>query len=130
MDGSDANRSALRWAAALAVQLDRPVEAVYAAEPTFPETGAGDPASWRLAGEDEGRAEVDEIQAEHDLIELVLVADDPPAGLAEVAAEDHAEAVVVGTRGRRGLNGVILGKVPVDLLHRGAWPVIVVPHSP
>jgi nucleotide-binding universal stress UspA family protein len=83
-----------------------------------------------LAGEDEVRAEVDEIQAEHGHIELVLVADDPAGGLAEIATEDHAEAVVVGTRGRGGLHGAILGRVPVELLHRRAWPVIIVPHSP
>jgi nucleotide-binding universal stress UspA family protein len=117
VDGSKANRPALRWAAALALQLARPIEAVYAAPPKFP-TGGLDPAG-----------EV-RIRAGHDHVPLLVVTDeDPRSAVERIASRDHAGAIIVGSHGGGGLHGLMLGKVTHELLRHSSRPVIVVPHD-
>lgn len=47
--------------------------------------------------------------------------------IAEVAGTEHAEVIVVGTRGHGPFTGVLLGSVTQQLLHIAPCPVLAVP---
>jgi len=47
--------------------------------------------------------------------------------LADVAKEEHADLIVVGTRGHTALGGLLLGSVTQRLLHIAPCPVLAVP---
>ena len=47
--------------------------------------------------------------------------------IAELASQDHADLIVVGTRGRTPLSGLVLGGVTQRLLHIAPCPVLAVP---
>ncbi len=49
--------------------------------------------------------------------------------LLDVADEEDADLIVVGSRGLSGLAGVVLGSTSSKLLHRSSRPVLVVPPS-
>ena len=59
--------------------------------------------------------------------EALAVADDitPAATLVRLARERDAAAVVVGTRGRRGLTHVLLGSTAEEVVREAACPVVV-----
>lgn len=48
--------------------------------------------------------------------------------LTAVAAEQHAAAIVVGSRGRSAVREILLGSVAMATLHQSPCPVVVVPH--
>jgi nucleotide-binding universal stress UspA family protein len=47
--------------------------------------------------------------------------------IAEIAADDGADLIVVGTRGHSALGGLVLGSVTQRLLHVVACPVLAIP---
>lgn len=51
----------------------------------------------------------------------------PARSIADVADEVGADLIVVGTRGRSALGGMILGSVTQKLLHLASCPVLCVP---
>lgn len=82
--------------------------------------------TWRYPGEDEVRAHV--ARTCGDDAEVVLLAGNPVEELARLGAERDAALIVAGRRGRGGLHGLLLGRVPAQLLHHAGRPVAVVPH--
>ena len=60
-------------------------------------------------------------------VELVPVEDAPAPGL--LALAETAGLLVVGSRGRSGLSGMLLGSVSQQCLHHAQCAVIVVPES-
>ncbi len=50
--------------------------------------------------------------------------------IAEVADREHADVIVVGTRGQTAVGGLMLGGVTQRLLHLGVCPVLAIPAEP
>ena len=131
-DGSEAADRALIHAKALAAKSQTPLLVVYCEEFTVPGRGGGTfPAH---ANEAEVLAKIERQVAE-------LSSDGTPAALettrsqvgnaahaiAEIAVRDHADLIVVGTRGHTPLAGLLLGGVTQRLLHIAPCPVLAVP---
>ena len=128
-DGSAASESALGFAVEEAVALGAPLAAVHAWQDIAVGAGEGrllhidsvaDDAAAQL---DEGlapwRAKYPEL-----VIEPVVVRDRPAQALVRQSA--GAQLVVVGSRGRGPLAGLLLGSVSQAVLHHAASPVAVV----
>jgi nucleotide-binding universal stress UspA family protein len=63
-------------------------------------------------------------------LQLFSVASGGPAHeIADVAAQEGADLIVVGTRGHSGLAGVVFGSVAQRLLHVAHTPILAVPPS-
>ena len=129
VDGSSFSAAALRWAADLATDLDAEVVAVHAAG-LLTEVSAGEPVPTVTH-----HAEV--VAALHQWCEPLraagvphreITSDGPPTlVLLRVAAERDADLIVVGTRGRGGAPGLLLGSTSHQVLQLSDRPVTVVP---
>jgi nucleotide-binding universal stress UspA family protein len=131
-DGSDAADRALAHAKALAADAGGSVTVVYCEEFTLPGKGGGSLPIH--ANEDEIQAKIERQVAE-------LSTNGTPATLeratskvggaahaiAEIAGREHVDVIVVGTRGRTALAGLLIGSVTQRLLHIGPCPVLAVP---
>lgn len=133
VDGSEGSRHALRWAAAEARAHDAELEAVvswqYPALTTMPAFGVLPPAEEMHDEARKGLQEVldaEGLGAGSDLVARATVVQGPPgATLLEVA--EGADLLVVGTRGRGGFTGLLLGSVSQQCVTHAPCPVVVVP---
>jgi nucleotide-binding universal stress UspA family protein len=138
VDGSESAQRALEWAIAEAAIHGHRVCAVYVL--AAPVTAAGFAATEAfLSPELSERAEADAEQ----LLQDVLASVEPPGGVivaaetvadlqparALVARSKHAQMLVVGSRGRGGFTGLLLGSVSQQCVHHALCPVVVVPPS-
>jgi nucleotide-binding universal stress UspA family protein len=86
-----------------------------------------------------GRPFAVRAERESDLVELVrkahaagvhaeylLWAGDPAEAIAAAAGSEHADILVVGSRGRRGAGRALLGSVSDELIRTASCPVLVV----
>jgi len=139
VDGSAHATAALRWAAEHAAVHLRPITAVYV-HPRRPATLTAAIAD----GVDRAAADTfwthDHAEAQQALEDLVAkvtagidVATDgvaipgtTPAPILLEHAAVHDSLLVVGSRGRGGFPGLLLGSVSLQCLHHGARPVVVV----
>ncbi|HET7503507.1 MAG TPA: universal stress protein [Kofleriaceae bacterium] len=55
-----------------------------------------------------------------------IVDDDPRDAILKAARELHADLIVIGTHGRRGLSRMLLGSVAEAVLRRASCPVLAV----
>ena len=127
VDGSDGSQAALQWAASVAARTRASLHAVYAYEPLADSYPHGPVENWRYRGQQDVEAQVNTLNFDGD-IELTLVGADPIAALAQVGEQDDAALVVVGTKGRGGLHGLVLGRVPSQLPRDAHRPVAVIHH--
>ena len=58
--------------------------------------------------------------------EITVVDDDARDAILKAARAVHADLIVIGTHGRRGLQRVLLGSVAEDVLRRAPCPVLAV----
>ncbi|MER7441782.1 universal stress protein [Micromonospora avicenniae] len=126
VDGSEQSLVALGFAAERAAQRRVPLRVIRAWSPQ----GAGDAAGnidERLAGERTALAEslAPWRHTFPGLDATVEVAVGSPASML-VEASDGAQLVTVGTRGRGGLRGMLLGSVSQQLIQHARCPVAVV----
>ena len=130
VDGSPASQAALAWAVDEAELRDCEVEAVHAWSPIVFAPVTGMVPSPTLAPEDLEREAVELLGTA-----LEAVGNPPSArpvaaagGVAEVLLSHAkgAELVVVGSRGRGGFAGLLLGSVSQQVAHHAPCPVVIV----
>jgi nucleotide-binding universal stress UspA family protein len=136
-DGSEAADRALAHATALVAESGGKLSVVCCVEYTLPGKGGG---SFPLhANEDEVQAKIERQVAElasngtgATLQKTRSQVGNAAHAIAELAARDHADVIVVGTRGQTPLKGLLLGGVTQRLLHIAPCPVLAVPpgHNP
>lgn len=129
IDGSDGSRAALRWAAAEARLRGVPLVAVEAWE-FSPLIFAADVP---MALDDLRASVVDHLHAlvadevgdgGPEVTELVVEQAPVPALLGQCAPDD---LLVVGSRGRGGFAGLLLGSVSHQLASHAPCPVVIIP---
>ena len=134
VDGSENGLAALRWAIEEGQLRHASVEAVLAWQ--YPNTGV-EFMPYTDAGQFEDTAKqtlsaalraVCPDEATQPLVEQLVVQDSPAQAL--VGAAKGADLLVVGSRGRGGFAGLLLGSVSAQCVHHAPCPVVVVPHPP
>jgi len=129
-DGSKAADRALPYVKSLAVAEGAAVTVVHCDEFLLAR-GGGQPLR---ADEVDVKAKIEEQAAglRSEGLEVTLEIVSAASGgaahqIAEAASKDHADLIVVGTRGHTALTGLLLGSVTQRLLHISPCPVLAVP---
>jgi nucleotide-binding universal stress UspA family protein len=134
VDGSESSLRALAWAVETARARDARVAAVSTWTPPnvgelFVVAGPSDRAAFEAAAAEILAAAVDTVDAgglEAPIEQLVVAG---AAGSVIVAQSEDADLVVVGSRGRGGFTGLLLGSVSDHVAHHAVCPVVVVPRA-
>ena len=130
VDGSEAAREALQWGVDEARRRNATVEAVYAWHQPYL-TGYAEMAE---IGIDEFASDAQQIlDATVDAVDATgiepvvrrLVTGNAASALVEAAK--GATLVVVGSRGRGGFTGLLLGSVGQQVAHHAPCPVVIIP---
>ena len=134
VDGSAGSVAALAWAVELAAQTGAAVEALSAWELTYGwiDGYAPDIERWCEEARREARARLDAaiaaVAGSHPSSTTVTpTVVEGPAARALLDASKDADLVVVGSRGRGGFAGLLLGSVSQQVVHHARVPVTVVP---
>lgn len=131
-DGSEAADRALAHVKALAADGGGSVTVVYCEEFTLPGKGGGslpvhadeDAVQRKIEGQ---VAELATNGKRATLQRTRSEVGNAAHAIAELATREHADVIVVGTRGRTPLSGLLLGGVTQRLLHIAPCPVLAVP---
>jgi nucleotide-binding universal stress UspA family protein len=86
---------------------------------------ASEERAWTLARDGAALAGGAGLDAEPLAVEDVA---HPADAIVDTAAQHHARAIVIGSRGHRGLRSKLLGSTSADVLRRSSRPVVVVRH--
>jgi nucleotide-binding universal stress UspA family protein len=131
IDGSQSSREALAWAVGEACARGGRVEAVHAWQvPAAAYCGPGAIALDARSYESEAERVLDEIVDSTataglaEPIERIVACGSPARTLLDVAK--GADLLVVGSRGRGGFAGLVLGSVSQQCVHHAPCPVVVV----
>lgn len=124
VDGSAESRDALRWAAGEARHRHAVLEVVTAWSFERPDI-AGEFHERALQLLDEATHQVKELEPDVEVSTYV-----EPAAAAEVLVgrSRDADLLVVGSRQRSQLTGILLGSVSQECAHRAYCPLVIVPH--
>jgi nucleotide-binding universal stress UspA family protein len=134
VDGSESSLAALRWALHEAAAHGHTVKAVqsweYPASVLLPGPfgGAVPPASEMTEATAAGLDETLSLVEVPDGVTLETVVREGPASVVLLDEATHADHLVLGTRGRSELKGLVLGSVTLHCVSRATYPVTVVPH--
>ena len=140
IDGSEPGEGALTAAIALAQRSGHELAVVHVADlasprAAIPGVGAAPVSTGHAALVDRQREAVERLlsRAEHAsrrhavTVTTRTVPGDPPAVLEQVAADERATLIVVGSRGRAASGAALLGSTSMSLVGSAARPVMVVP---
>ena len=130
VDGSDESRAALRWAAFVAEAAGAPLRILaswtYPGLSAFPGMETMGPAEQMdRAADDEARACVEEELGAVPAFGAVEVLRGPPAA-AIMQAVTPESTLVLGSRGRGGFAGLLLGSVSRECMEYATCPVVIV----
>jgi nucleotide-binding universal stress UspA family protein len=131
-DGSAAADRALPHAKRIAADAKAPLLVVYIEEFTLPGKGGGSVPVHANEEEVQHKIEQQAASLSGDGVPATLQSARSQVGgaahaIAEIAAREDADLIVVGTRGRTALAGLLLGSVTQRLLHISPCPVLAVP---
>lgn len=133
IDGSDEARPALRWAAQEARVRGATLDIVLAwNDPwNYWDGVIAAPMDWPKIEEGQRKLlddEADSVAGEFWDVDFErVIANELPAKALLDRANDAA-LLVVGSRGRGGFSGLLLGSVSQQVIHHATCPVVVVPH--
>jgi nucleotide-binding universal stress UspA family protein len=141
VDGSADSQAALSVAVRLAERLEARLVLAHVAEaPVAPYAAASGMGAGRIAPqpmtlptrdaqEEAGARLLEQIAAEHGLrdAERLVAVGFPPERLADLADDEGAELIVVGSRGRGRFKAAFLGSVSNSLVGVARCPVLIVP---
>lgn len=131
VDGSAASNDAARWAASAAMRRNIPLRVIHAATPivtpAFPDGAILAMVDWEGLAADLLKTATEPLRRLHPelQIETELYAGQSAAMALSIEAE-FADLVVVGSRGRGGFTGLLLGSTATQVLGKVAAPVVVV----
>jgi nucleotide-binding universal stress UspA family protein len=128
VDGSPQSRRALQWAARMSAATGRPIRAVIAWHVPFGYGGMYLPESWS-PGDDAAHLLADTVDQAFPGgrpvgLRTHVHAGHPVAVLLDECAD--ATMLVVGSRGRGGFGGLLLGSVSAECARHAPCPVLVV----
>lgn len=132
IDGSENSIDALRWAAAEARLRGSVLHAVTSFAPGLLSTGyemaLPDPADFAAASNLMLNAAVDTVRETVNLDGLDIVTEvlEGHAGEVLIRLSETAELVVVGSRGRGGFVGLVMGSITNHVVNHSKCPVVVV----
>jgi nucleotide-binding universal stress UspA family protein len=133
VDGSPASLRALHWAAAEAARRDAGLDVVHAwmtPYPLMPTDVFKDPAPFEARGwEIINHALAALAPHEHAPFDVRPVLVEDYAAKALLRAAKAAELLVVGSRGRGGFSGLLLGSVSQHSIQQAPCPIAVIPHA-
>lgn len=129
VDGSEAARGALVWAIDEARRRNAVVEAIHAWHQPFvsgyAELGEVDLGDYATEAEAMLSAAVATVDTTGVTVERKVMAGGPSQVLVEQAK--GAALLVVGSRGRGGFSGLLLGSVSQQVAHHAPCPVVIIP---
>ncbi|EDZ99933.1 UspA domain protein [Burkholderia sp. H160] len=136
LDGSDFSKRALKEAVSLAVLTKGVVHPVYVVDktPIFSYAGYYDPITLIDALRKDGHSVLDEAQqtcvdaevpCRAELIESESLSDDVASAVLRHAEQIHADLLVMGTHGRRGVRRLVIGSVAERVLRFSRCPVLL-----
>ena len=126
VDGSEESRLALRWAFEYAQMSGAPVEAVIAWEipPTYGLAPSYDDVDFEKKAQEIAEETIRAVVGDNAPV-TVRVERGHPAPIL-VAASEHAQLLVVGSRGHGAFAGMLLGSVSQHCVHQAHCPVVVI----
>ena len=132
VDGSESSLRALEWGAREAVCWGGGLDVVHAWEPysIYAETAYMDPAPFEAAARrilDAAVGSLGRQGAAPADVRPRLVTNDSAIGLVQAASAASAALLVVGSRGRGGFAGLLLGSVSRWCVEHASCPVAVIP---
>jgi nucleotide-binding universal stress UspA family protein len=133
VDTSEGSRAALQWALQEAARTGAEIEAVLAYDfgLAWIDVGAGYQPQWIQHAADSAKARLHSFLEESPpgpdgvVVHPIVVEGAAAEVLTEMAR--NADLLVVGTRGRGGFKGLLLGSVSQRCAQRAPCPVVVVP---
>ena len=131
VDGSETAQRALHWAIDEARRREARLDVIHAWHMPF--TGVtpyAPPPQWdSTVFEDEAKGVLDRALAAEDTTGVEVHRFVSLGGAAEmlIQASKGADLVVVGSRGRGGFTGLLLGSVSQQVVHHAPCPVVVIP---
>jgi nucleotide-binding universal stress UspA family protein len=131
-DGSEAADRALPQAKSIAADSGAPLVVVYCEEFTLPGKGGGSLPIHANEADLQQKIERQVAELSSDGVKATLESTRSQVGgaahsIAEIAEREHADLIVIGTRGHTPLAGLLLGSVTQRLLHIAPCPVLAVP---
>lgn len=128
VDGSEPSKAALRWAARLLAVTGGFIDAVIAWQPPSDLGWAYLPSDWRPDRDAEKvlTETVDEVFGAERPLDMRLTVERGNPAKVLIDASKNAELLVVGSRGRGGFAGLLLGSVSTSCAEHAGCAVLVV----
>lgn len=121
---------ALDYACDLAARLGARIHVVNAIGATLPELSVALTDQMIASLRDNNVTTLDKLieprRTQAEFGEITVVDGDARDAILQAARAVHADLIVIGTHGRRGLSRVLLGSVAEDVLRRAPCPVLAV----